>query len=155
MCIRDRFKIEGKYWEREQSRFEEYRRDGGAEGYGGDNHFAAAEIIRYTLYTLKMNNIDHPDQKLGRPFYSVWQLPLSVNAISAYIELGWLSSPHYRSLFTERVDTLAEGIAVGIYSLFAGITPRPQAGIMPRGKSIDLKKYSISNYSSYFDVVMP
>lgn len=151
----EKFVPEGKFWEREQSRFEDYRRDDGEEGHGGDNHFASAEIIRYMMYALRAGKIEHPDQKPGRPFYSVWQLPLSVNAISAYIELGYLLSPHYRMLFTEKVDVLAEGIAVGIYSLFAGLTPRPQEGVMPRGKSIDLKKYSISKYSSYFDIVAP
>ena len=145
----------GRYWEREQSRFEVYKREGGFEGFGGDNHYASAEIIRYILWSLRLRNQDHPDQKLGRPYISVWHVPLHVNAVNAFIELGYLNRPWFRHILTSRQDEIAEGIAVGIYSLLAGLEPGERTfRFRPRGKRIDFTKYSITNKESYFDIVV-
>ena len=57
-----------------------------------------------------------------------------------------------RRLRDARQDEIAEGIAVGVYSLLAGMTPRDGGDTRgPRGKRIDLEKYSVSNEKSYFD----
>lgn len=148
-----KFVLAGKYWVREKSVYEKYKRDGGLEGFGGDNYYASAEIIRYILYSLGINNLYHADQRLGKPYISVWTMPLFVNAINAFIELGYLARPRFRYLLTSRQDEIAQGVAVGVYSLCAGIVPK-QAPIRdrPKGKKIDLIKYSMPNKGSYFDL---
>ncbi len=152
----EKFSVRGKFWEREQSVYESYRRDGGEEGFGGDNYYASAEIIRYILLSLNLKNLSHPDQRPGRPYISVWHIPLHVNAVNAFIELGYLSRPWFRYLLTQRQDEIAEGVAAGIYSLLAGITPKKtDFRNIPRGKKIDLQKYSTGNNESYFDIVHP
>jgi hypothetical protein len=152
----DTFAVRGKFWEREQSDYEVYRREGGNEGYGGDNHYASAEIIRYILLSLEKRNLYHPDQRPGRPYISVWHIPLHVNAINAFLELGYLSRPWHRYLLTHRQDEIAEGVAVGIYSLLAGLEPREGGSrFTPKGKRIDLGKYSSRNTTSYFNMARP
>ncbi|RPI94501.1 MAG: hypothetical protein EHM32_06720 [Spirochaetales bacterium] len=144
--------LTGRYWDRERSEFERFRRDGGEEGYGGDNHYASAEIIRYILMALRLNNVGHPDQRLSKPYVSVWHMPLFLNAITAFMELGYFNRPQFRYILTARQDEIAEGIAVGVYSLLAGMEPRDGGGARgPRGKRIDLEKYRDSNEKSYFD----
>lgn len=145
----------GKFWEREKSIYEAYRRDGGPEGFGGDNLYASSELIRYILFSLYQEGSDHRSQRPGRPYISVWSLPLLVNAISAYIELGYLHSRRDRFLLTEKQDEIAEGIAAGIYSLFTGVEiKKKEYKYLPRGKRIDLLKYRMSNGVSYFDSVI-
>lgn len=150
------FTDDGKFFEREQSKFESYKREYGEEGFGGDNYYASAEIIRYILLSLHINNIEHPDQKLGKPYISVWHMPMLVNGVNAFMELGYLGRPRFRYLLTTHQDEIASGIAVGIYSLFAGIK-HGKSGYkyLPRGKRIDLKKYNTTTKTSYFDLVDP
>ena len=148
------FVPEGKFWEREKTMYERYRRQDGPEGFGGDNNYAAAEIIRFMLYSLNIHGEHHPHQKLTRPFISTWSIPMHINAVSAYIELGSLSNTRHRHLFTKKQNELAEGIAVGIYSLFTGIEPSTKKfRYTPKGKEIDYSRYMISNEKSYFDLV--
>lgn len=144
--------LTGRYWDRERSIYEQYRRDAGEEGFGGDNHYASAEIIRYILMALRRHGVNHPDQRLSKPYVSVWHMPLYLNAVTAFMELGYFNRPHFRYILTSRQDEIAEGIAVGVYSLFAGMDVRDDAGARPpRGKRIDLDKYRDSNKGCYFD----
>ncbi len=148
------FVMKGKFWERERSIYEGYRRKGGEDSYGGDNLYVSNEIIRYILYSLKLNGIRNSTQKLGKPYISIWSLPLLVNAVTAYIELGYLYKKRDRFLLTKKQDELAEGFAVGIYSLLVGLKPKNnKSKYMPKGKRVDLKKYCITSKKSYFDVV--
>jgi hypothetical protein len=147
---------QGKFWEREQSVFESYRREFGNEGFGGDNHYASSEIIRYILLSLNQSNSSLKDLKLGKPYISVWSLPILVNAISAYIELGYLKNKRDRYYLTKKQDEIAEGIAAGIYSLMAGLELRDiKHKNLPRGKKLDLDKYKLPSGNSYFDIVAP
>ncbi len=148
------FSPQGKFWDREQSLYETYRRDGGIEGFGGDNLYASSEIIRYILLSLYRSDSRFAGLKLGKPYISVWSLPILVNAISAYIELGYLKNKRDRFYLTEKQDEIAEGIAAGIYSLFAGLRPNDSKfKYMPYGKSIDFDKYKLPSGESYFDIV--
>ncbi len=149
------FRIHGRFWEREGSLYERYRRDGGYSGYGGDNLYASSEIIRYILLSLYRKNTRlHPAQKPTRPYISIWSVPLHVNAISAFIELGYLRISSHRKMLVRNQDDIAEGIAVGIYSLLAGLQLRDaDFSYMPEGKRIDLNKYSMPNKESYFEAV--
>jgi hypothetical protein len=146
----------GKFWDREQSKFESYRREGGVEGFGGDNLYASSEIIRYILFSIYQSGNFYPGQKLGKPYISVWSLPILVNAITAYIELGYLKNKKDIYILTNKQDEIAEGIAAGIYSLFAGLKPNNKRfKDLPNGKRIDLSKYKLPSGQSYFDIVMP
>ena len=151
--IRD-FEPEGKFWVRERSPYERYRRDGGNEGFGGDNAYASYEIVRYILYSLHVHNDDHRLQKPGKSYISTWIMPLHVNAICAFIELGYLNRPRDRFILTHKQEEIAEGIAVGIYSLLAGLAPQDtKFKYLPRGKKLELDKYQIEGDKTYFDAV--
>jgi len=147
------FEPDNAFFNREQSTFEKYRRDGGYEGYGGDNLYASNEIIRYVLYNLYMHGVRHKEQRLAPPYISIWSIPLHVNAINAYMELGYLARPYTRYILDNHLDDMAEGIAAGIYSLFAGIEVSSKISCAPYGKKIDLKKYTINNNNNYFTIV--
>jgi len=150
----DDFVPEGRFWDRERSEYERYRRDGGPEGFGGDNAFASYEIIRYICYSLFLNGDDHPSQKAGKSYISVWIMPLHVNAINAFIELGYLNRSRDRHILVKKQNEIAEGIAVGIYSLLTGIEPRDKKyKQLPRGEKIDFSKYRTKEGGSYFDAV--
>ena len=150
------FVPEGVFWKRERSKYESFRREGGIEGYGGDKLFASTELIRYILFSLFLNGNHHPSQKLGHPYISTWSLPILVNAITAYIELGYLSIKRDRWILTNKQNEIAEGIAVGIYSLLVGLKPKNKKfKYGPIGKSIDLSKYNLSTGESYFEIVVP
>jgi hypothetical protein len=144
----------GKFWDREASPYEAYRRDGGEEGYGGDNHYASCEIIRYIMMSLYQDNYPYPHPQPAKPYISIWTLALHLNAVTAFFELGYLRRPADRYILLRKQDEIAEGIAAGIYSLLAGM--KPKNGVLrypPKGKRIDLEKYRVSHERSYFDEV--
>ncbi|MCU0846262.1 MAG: hypothetical protein MUD12_00060 [Spirochaetes bacterium] len=143
---------DGRFWDRERSKYEKYRRDGGEEGFGGDNAYAAYEIIRYMLFSLYKNRRDYGAMKTGKPYISIWIMPVHVNAINAYIEIAYLRRRRDRNILATSKNELAEGIAVGIYSLFSGMNPRKEPfTYLPKGKKIDMRKYDVSDGRSYFD----
>lgn len=141
------------FFAREQSIYESYRRDGGYEGYGGDNLYASNEIIRFVLYSLYSRGVRHKEQRLAPPYISTWSVPIHVNAINAFIELGYLARPYTRRIIDNHLNDISEGIAVGIYSLFAGIQVPDTYPYSPHGKEIDFKKYVIDNEHDYFSIV--
>lgn len=146
------FTPETRFWKREMSVYENYKRDGGPEGYGGDNNYAASEIIRYMLAALEMRGIK--DVYAKDPYYSSWLLPVLLNAINAYIEIGYLTDYRFRFILTEKSDAIAEAVAVAAYSLLAE-TSGKNSGLFinpPKKERINLDKYNINN-TSYFDLV--
>lgn len=150
----ENFQPIGSFWLRERSVFEEYRRSEGYEGYGGDNFYAGTELLRFMLTSLKISGKDHRLNTIGDPYFSIWSVPLHVNAISAYVEIGYVKSRHFRKMLTRDQKELAEGIAVGIYSMFTGMQIKDiDYKYKPKGKKIDLDKYMISDKTSYFDIV--
>ncbi|HNX57787.1 MAG TPA: hypothetical protein PKK43_01715 [Spirochaetota bacterium] len=149
------FVPEGPFWDRERAKYEDYRRANGPEGYGGDNYYASMEIIRYALLSVNRAGYHHRDLRVAPPYISIWSVPLHVNAISAYIELGYIRMPSYRHVLTEMQDQVAEGIAVGIYSVLAGTKAKSLSGTpKPKGKKIDLDKYRLNDKETYFDSVV-
>lgn len=146
---------EGKFWERERSSYEHFRRGGGEEGFGGDNAYASYEIIRYICLSLRLHGDDSRSQKPGKSYISVWIMPLHVNAVNAFIELGYLNRRRDRFLLTRKQDEIAEGIAVGIFSLLTGLEPRDKNYThAPRGKGIDFNKYKLPEGKTYFEAVV-
>jgi len=156
------------FFMRENSIFEYYKRAAGPEGYGGDNFYCSQELIRYVRRAL-WNDIRSdsafagkarfcdPDEIIGKhgdPFVSDWAIPLYVNAITAYVELGYLSNPKDRKMLVDKQDVIAEAMAVGIYSLLAGIQAGPDDGIeAPKGKPVDFSRYGRTGTSKgYFNI---
>ena len=152
------------FFMRENSIYECYKRAGGPEGYGGDNFYSSQELIRFIRLSL-MNNFSavskaagsQPDELLGKhgePFVSDWAIPLFTNAITAFIEVGYLSNPRDRMLLKNNQDAIAEGIAVGIYSLFAGLEIKKQQNLeSPKALPIDFTKYGRNKTSNgYFNL---
>ena len=146
------FVLKGNFWERENGKYESYRRDGGIEGYGGDNSYASNEIIRYILMSLKKSGVKLKNRKPGNPYVSIWSMPLHINAINAFFELGYLRRKSDLKIMIEKQDEIAKGIAVGVYSLLSGLKIDKDK-YSPKGKSIDFKKYMIDDKKSYFDIV--
>lgn len=144
----------GKFWDRERSKYEAFRRNNGEEGFGGDNAYASYEIIRYILTSLNENGGYDDSFVPGKAYTSIWIIPMYINAVSAYFELGYLKRKKDRKMLTERQNEIAEGIAVGIYSLLTGMEiSGNDFKHLPKGKRIDLEKYNFSSEKSYFDEV--
>lgn len=154
------------FFMRENSVYEKYRRAGGPEGYGGDNFYSSEELIRYIrsslwddlkttngYYAAKTNAVDYAGPH-SSPFVSDWAIPLHVNAVTAYLELGYLSNTKDRKLLKEKQQLIAESAAVGIYSLLVGLTPKKVEGVeSPRGAAIDFAKYGRDkNSNGYFNI---
>jgi hypothetical protein len=79
---------------------------------------------------------------------------LLINAISAYIELGYLDRKFDRTILTQKQEEIAKGIAVGIYSLLTGFEEISiKSKFRPSGKAIDFEKYRVSDEKTYFDIV--
>ncbi|MBI4861572.1 MAG: hypothetical protein HY815_15115 [Candidatus Riflebacteria bacterium] len=101
---------------------------------------SAAERTRPTT-----SGAGSPDDYLGRhqmPLASDWALPLYTNAVVAYLEAAYLSNPADLWLLDNKLDVMAEGVAVGIYSLCAGLKVKPvPAVVLPRGYRIDWERY--------------
>ena len=151
----EKFKEDGPYWEREQSVYEEYRRGTDFKNFGGDNHFASYEIIKYILHSLDQRGVSRKDKIPGKAFVSTWSIPMLVNAVCAYIELGYFNRSWDREVMIKRQNEIAEGVAVGIYSLFAGIDNiQGSFKHKPSGRKIDFEKYMITPDKSYFDIVV-
>jgi hypothetical protein len=148
------FKEEGVYWERESAVYEKYRRGENFENFGGDNSLASYEIIKYILLSLDKKGVSRKDKIPGKAFVSTWSIPMLVNAVSAYIELGYLNRPWDREVLLYRHDEIAEGVAVGIYSLFAGLDNlKGNLRHKPSGENIDFEKYRLDTGKTYFDIV--
>lgn len=143
--------LTGKFWDRERSVYEEFRR---GINDGGDNRYAGEELLKFINYSLQLKGIYNRDQNPGPPYISTWAVPIYINAISAYLELGYLNLSHHRYIFAQKQDEIAEGIAVGIYSLLTGIKLKENNfKCRPRGENIDWSKYRLDDGRSYFEVV--
>ncbi|MDH4261971.1 MAG: N-acetylmuramoyl-L-alanine amidase [Spirochaetia bacterium] len=151
------FKPGGKFWEREKSTPENWRREGGLEGYGGDNLYASQEILRFIRKGLLVNYVYNSRNlpEIVTPYISTWSVPTYVNAVSAFLELAYLDNKYDFNRILKYKKIHAEAIAVGIYSLLQGtkISESAKVKMMPWGNSIDFTKYKTYNNSNYFDIV--
>ncbi|TGJ98936.1 N-acetylmuramoyl-L-alanine amidase [Leptospira langatensis] len=152
------YSAKGKFWDRERAEPELWRREDGQEGFGGDNHYAAAELMRFVQYGLR--NIPYDDEELtspgpiNDPYISTYSLPTFINAISAYIEIGYIDKEKDMRILTKRRRDTAVSLAVGIYSLFHGIKMKPvDSAYIPKGKKINWSRYETWKDNNYFRVV--
>ncbi len=123
------FQPTGRFWDRERGQAEQWRREGGALGYGGDNHYAADELMRFVQYGFRQLPTPTPSSnKIGKilpPFVSSYSLPNYINAVTAFLEIGHLNRELDRNLVIQKQKLVAQSIAVGIYSLYMGIKLKP------------------------------
>ena len=151
------FKPQGKFWEREKSDPEMWRREGGPEGFGGDNFYASQEILRFIRKGLLVNKIYAQPYlpEIVEPYISTWSVPTYVNAVSAFIELAYLDNPYDFKRIRNLKKIQAEAIAVAIYSLLQG-TKSPTSAKqqkLPWGKPVNFSKYKTYKDGDYFQLV--
>ena len=156
------FEAKGKFWDRERSQAESWRREGGPKLYGGDNHYATDELLRFVQHGVRiLRPAMREKKKIGKihfPFASSYALPIYVNAIVAFLEIGYLNRKRDRELIIGEMDAVAKSLAVGIYSLYAGLkiealpdgtylddskskVNESDDGYTPKGEALDLEKY--------------
>ena len=157
----------GKFWDRERSDFERRRRSGGFEGYGGDNLYAGQELVRFMRSSLWRDYAASPKAKenelterqyLGRthrPTAADWAVPLYSNAVVAFLEIGYLTNKRDFWILRNKLDVIADGLAVGVYSLFAGSKSIeiPKTSFKPRGRAIEWSAYGAKDGTTYFEKV--
>ncbi|RME93701.1 MAG: N-acetylmuramoyl-L-alanine amidase [Candidatus Hydrogenedentota bacterium] len=135
----------GKFWQREKSKYERWRREKGYEGYGGDNLYASHELLRYVRKALLRHKVDTPKTlpEIRQPYISTWTVPTFVNAVSAYLELAYIDIPKDHQRILNYKHVYAEALAVGIYSLYYGIKQpkRNRKKNLPWGWAIHFAKY--------------
>lgn len=150
------FTPQGDFWMREMSIQERWRRQGGYEGYGGDNLYASNEILRFIRKGLHVDKVRKSDElpDLKSPYFSTWSVPTYVNAISAYLELAYIDNPLEADRIQKHKDTHAEAIAAGIYSLFYGTKQKNKTDDFPKGMSIDFQRYETFGGENYFESVV-
>lgn len=157
------FRPEGRFWDRERSEPEFWRREAAVRGtqtkWGGDNHYASDELLRYLQYGLRQLS---PEMRkpaamggIVPPFVSTYGLPTYINAISAYLEIAHLNVKRDRQMVLTKQDEIARSLAVGIYSLFAGMELKKdyKGPYRPAGKALDLGKYESYKEGNYFKIV--
>ena len=156
-------KPEGPCGEGEQAKPEYWRREAPVSGsgisYGGDNHLAANELMRFIQYGVRMQVPEkRANNKLGPildPFVSTYTLPTYTNAVVAFLEVGHLNIWRDRRMVIDQREQVAISLAVGIYSLFTGLDiKKPGYGpYLPRGRKLDFAKYENLPQGNYFKIV--
>lgn len=152
------YSAKGPFWNRERAQPELWRREDGAEGFGGDNHYASAELMRFVQFGLRTiptdeEELSHPGP-INDPYISTYSLPTFINAISAYLEIGYIDKEKDMQILTKRRKDVAISLAVGIYSLFQGIHPKQlDQPYIPKGKKISWKRYENWEEGNYFRIV--
>ncbi|PJZ75695.1 N-acetylmuramoyl-L-alanine amidase [Leptospira neocaledonica] len=152
------YSAKGKFWDRERAEPELWRREDGAEGFGGDNHYAASELMRFLQYGLRTlpnqeEELSNPGP-INKPYISTYSLPTFINAISAYLEIGYIDKEKDMKILTQRKKDTAISLAVGVYSLFHGIKIKSaDLPYIPKGKKIDWTRYENLKEGNYFRIV--
>lgn len=153
-----KFKINGKFWDRELGQAEAWRREDGKLGYGGDNHFASDELLRYIQYGMRSYLPERRKEgamgEILPPFASTYSLPTYINAICAYLEVGHINRERDLSLLLKDREVVAKSIAAGIYSLFTGLKLKERfEDYKPKGEAVNFKRYEQLPEGNYFKIV--
>lgn len=136
-----------KFWERERSLEELWRREAGPLALGGDNHYVSDELMRFVQHGVRLLRPHmRAENKIGKihyPFASAYTLPIYVNAIVAFLEIGYLNRKRDRNLIIGEQEAVAQSLAAGIYSLYSGLSLKavPENQYSPRGTEVDFAKY--------------
>lgn len=142
------FEPKGPFWEREKDEPEDWRREAGIEGFGGDNSFASHEIMRFTRAAFMVNGVDNTKTapRILKPYLSTWAVPTYVNAVAAFVELAHTTSKRDHLRMAKYRHVYAEAVAVSAYSLLYGMNDTSVA----KGKKLDLAKYENLAGGNYF-----
>ncbi len=155
------FSPSGNFFKRERASLEIRRREKGKYGRGGDNYYASMELLRFIQYGMRVQNKKYQQGKnkintIRKPYVSTYALPIYTNAITAMLELGFINNYKDRHLLIHETDAVAKCLAVGIYSLFAGMEisalQMPEQ-LHPQGFPLDFKPYVDSSNGNYFKIV--
>ncbi|MBV6493405.1 MAG: hypothetical protein LDLANPLL_01421 [Turneriella sp.] len=148
------FEPKGKFWEREKAEPETWRREGGPENFGGDNHYAGMEILRFVRNAFIVNGVDtqRSAPKILKPYISTWAVPTYVNAVAPFVEIAHTVSKRDYLRMAKHRKIYAEGVAVAAYSLLYGLST-PHTKMAAKGKKIDLAKYENLASGNYFKQV--
>lgn len=151
---------EGPFWDRERGQAEDWRREGGVMGYGGDNHYATDELMRFVQYGVRVQAPSRRRQgaigPINPPYVSAYSMPTLVNAVNAYLEIAFINRTRDRELVINYREETARALAVGVYSLFMGLSvdrARTYGPYFPRGRAVDFKRYEDLPDGNYFEVV--
>lgn len=152
------WKPDGPFWDRERAEPEQWRREGGKMGFGGDNHLASDELMRFIQHGVRLQvpALRKPGAvgPILPPFTSTYTLPTYVNAICAFLEIGHLNRERDRVLTLRYPTALTRSLAVGVYSLFAGLEVRKTHGpYKPRGEELNWDRYEDYDKGNYFEIV--
>ena len=101
-----------------------------------------------------------PEAYLGLhkpPLCSDWLISEYTNSVAAYLEVAYLSNPADLWLLDNKLDVIAEGIAVGVYSLMTGLKVKDLPGLpSPRGAPVDWDRYYDTPWGrSWFEMARP
>jgi len=173
----------GLFWQREASAFEAFRREGGYEGYGGDNLYTGMELVRYTkqalwrdfvissakeksyekstkkLFKTKKDAQKSVKQYLGPVHRSVaadWAVPLFGNAVTAFLELGYITNKKDFAILRNKLDVIADGITIGIFSLVNGLKLSKDSvySESPKGRAVNWNHYKKLDKGNYFEEIL-
>jgi hypothetical protein len=151
------FKAVGPFFDRERSAPELWRREGGPLGFGGDNHYASDELLRFIRMgvpaQVPSRRAPGTMPEIVPPFISTYGLPTFTNAICAYLEVAHLNRTRDRSMVLDHQEEVAKSLAAGIYSLFRGIKVKPFQGTAPRGAPLNFERYVKAPGGNYFEQV--
>jgi hypothetical protein len=168
----------GPFWNKERSLWEQHRRSGGLEGYGGDSLYAGMELVRFAKLALWKDKLSHMRKELKknvskqfvtsksvenylgpnhRPVAADWAVPLFSNAVTAFLEIGYITNKKDFRILRNKLDIIADGIAVGIFSLVNGlkIMKLKEFNDLPKAKAVNWKAYKIKDRGSFFQEVLP
>lgn len=156
----DDYIARGKFWNRERGQGERLRRSNGYEGYGGDNLYAGNELLRFVHYGLSKRILMETGSipELGpihSPYISTYSLPTYLNAITAFLEIGYIDNERDMKYIEGYMKVVAESLAIGIYSLFMGTSPlhKEDFSYRPKGKKLGFEKYEKINGKNYFHIM--
>lgn len=154
------FRPEGPFWEREMSEPEDWRREAGDEGYGGDNFYASQELLRFMRKALLVNKKDSFETlpRMRPPYLSTWAVPTYVNAVSAYLEIAHTTSKKDYNRMLKQRNVYAEAVAAGVYSLFFSsvktVNVSQKKKNLPWQKPVNFEKYRTYKNGNYFTSVV-
>ncbi len=137
-----------KFWKREKFDVEKYRRVCGDYDCG-DNMYVSEEIIKYIIAVLTLNKDENVKKLVKKPpVYSYNEGSLYVNSIVININLGSLFDEYTRTVFSEKLDQVADAVCIGLYSICRGYDLKEfkNLSIKPEGKPIDFMKYYKHKY---------
>ncbi|MBX7058177.1 MAG: N-acetylmuramoyl-L-alanine amidase [Leptospirales bacterium] len=155
------FRPTGVFWEREQAQAEAWRREGGVMGFGGDNYLASDELMRFVQFAVRAQlppaRRARAMGRLAPPYVSAYSMPELINAINAYLEIGYIDVRRDRDLLMGKREEVARALAAGVYSLFVGLEIDRAAAASPyypRGQALDFQRYRELPGGNYFQSVV-